>query len=98
MAMETSNGLTVPHIMDNSQTTISMVRVYTYGQTSVSTRDNGRTIRCMALDSSHGLMDANIKVIIMMIRNRVTVCSPGQTVANTTVNGSTVNSTVKGLI
>jgi len=97
-AMGTSNGQTDPPTMDSSQTTTFMVRESTSGQTSVNTKDNGRTIRCTALGSFHGLMAANIQVIITMIRNRAMVFSPGLTVVSTTVNGSTENNMVKAPI
>lgn len=52
--------------------------VPTHGQIRDSTRDSGPTIKCMAVECSHGKTEGSMMVSIMMTRSRDMEFSLGQ--------------------
>jgi hypothetical protein len=54
-------------------------------------RDNGRTTKWKGEEFSHGLMEEDMRVNILMIRKRVMVFSSGQTAESTKDSGQMVN-------
>jgi hypothetical protein len=57
------------------------------GLTVVNIQAIGSAIRCMAMVFSRGLTEENMKVNILMIKNKVMVSSLGQTEDNTMATG-----------
>ena len=55
-----SNGAMALRTSENSIITIFMVRVFTLGQTTESTKENGDQIKCMVKVLLHGLMGENM--------------------------------------
>jgi hypothetical protein len=64
-----------------------MEKVFIYGQIIVVMRENGKTIKCTEKEFSHGLMAESMKVITLMIRNKVMVSLHGLMVENMMDNG-----------
>ena len=59
-----------------------MVLVYILGQIKGNIMDNGKTIKCMGKECSHGKMEGCMMVSILMIRNKGMESLLGQMVGN----------------
>ena len=87
MALVLSNGVMALHISENSIITIFMAKVFTHGQTTESTKENGDPIKCMVKAHLLGLMDVNMLENTLKIKNVDTVNSSGLMEDATEVNG-----------
>jgi hypothetical protein len=75
-----------------------MAKEYSNGLTVPNTKDFGKTIRCMGMESLDGLMVVYIKVIMQMTRNMVREFTHGQTVECIMEGSIMENNMVKALI
>jgi hypothetical protein len=98
MVTAASDGLMDPPIRDSSLTITSTAEAFTCGQILESTMASGRTTRCTAAVSSHGLTAGNTKETTMMTRSRDEESSLGLMVASMMVIGSTANNMEKAFI
>ena len=64
-----------------------------YGQTMLAMKDSTKMERNTVTESSYGLMDRLILVILLTITYMAKVSTLGLTVVNTTVNGTTIKCT-----
>lgn len=77
LVVEFLNGNMETRTEDNSTTTKLKVLANTLGRMAVLTKVTGKTTKCMDKESSHGLMEGSILVIILKTRNREKVVSSG---------------------
>jgi len=89
------SGPTDQPISVNSIITISTGKVFTLGQITGSTKENGGPTKCTVRELLHGLMAESILVSMLKTRKRAMESSYGLTVAATEANGSTENSMVR---
>lgn len=69
--MESISGPMVAHMMENGLITKWMVKVYSNGQMAALAPANGFRITLMVSAFIYGQMEIGIKVIILIIKNKV---------------------------
>ena len=66
-----------------------------FGAKIENIRDNGKTIKCMAMERQNGLMEGSMKDSMIMIKSMALVLSIGQMDANIMVLGKMGSSMVE---
>ena len=92
-AMDVLPGLTAAPMKATLSTIISKVKVSITGAIKEFSVVTGKTTRWKVTEYFSGLMGVDTKATMLMIKKRATACSFGLTVASTTANGRTANST-----
>ena len=94
MDMESTTTLMVPVTKAGGSKTSSTERAKRFGQTTLAMKDNTKTARNMAMESSCGLMGQPTLETSLTITSTVRAFTLGQTGVNTAVNGTTIRCTV----
>ena len=94
MDMESTTTLMVPGTKAGGSKTSSMERAKRFGQTTLAMKDNTKTARNMAMESSCGPMGQPTLETSLTITSTVRVSTPGQTGASIAVYGTTIRCTV----
>lgn len=95
MAQVLSSGPTLPCLLENSIIITYMARACICGATVVSTKENGKAIKCMVKAHLLGVMADSMSVSTSMTKRMGMGNLYGLTVAATKVTGFTGNSMVK---